>query len=204
MTSVNRREPENTISIVSNASGSWGYGAICGCNWFQLEWLGLGQAQQYNITTKELLPVVVAAALWGQSWRGQSVKALCDNSAVVAIVNSGSSRDPEAIHLKRSLAFVEFHLFCQHIHGRDNTAADALSRNRLTLFHDVYPQARKEPTDIPAAVLDQARLDLRGLDKSVDRLFQECLAPSTARTYVTVYGEIGHNAACVDVAKRSI
>ncbi len=32
MTSVNRREPENTISIVSDASGSWGYGAICECN----------------------------------------------------------------------------------------------------------------------------------------------------------------------------
>ncbi len=115
------------------------------------------------------------------------MKALCDNSAVVAIVNSGSSRDPEAIHLKRCLAFVEakwqFHLFCQHIQGRDNTAADALSRNRLTLFHDVYPQAKEEPTDIPAAVLDQARLDLRGLNKSVDRFFREDLAPSTARTY---------------------
>ena len=64
----------------------------------------------------------------GQSWRDQSVKALCDNSAVVAIVNSVSSRDPEAIHLKRCLAFVEakwqFHLFCQHIQSRDNTAAD--------------------------------------------------------------------------------
>ncbi len=102
-------------------------------------------------------------------------------------MNSGSSRDPEAIHLKTCLAFVEakwqFHLFCQQTKGRDNTAADALSRNRLTFFHDVYPQAREEPTEIQAAVLDQARLDLRGLDKSVDRLFREGLAPSTARTY---------------------
>ncbi len=47
----------------------------------------------------------------------------------------------------------------------------------------MYPQAREEPTEIPSAVLNQARLDLRGLDKSVDRLFREGLAPSTARTY---------------------
>ena len=107
MMSVNRREPENTISIVSDASGLWGCGAICGCNWFQLEWLGLGQAQQFNIMTKKLLPVVVAAVLWGQSRWGQSVKVLCDNSAVVAMVNSGSSRDPEAMHLRKCLAFVE-------------------------------------------------------------------------------------------------
>ncbi len=67
MTSVYKWEPEITISIVSDASGSWDYGAICGCNWSQLEWLGLGQAQQYNITTKVLLPVVVAAVLWGRA-----------------------------------------------------------------------------------------------------------------------------------------
>ncbi len=158
MTSVNRSEPEKTIAIVSDASGSWGCGAVCGQDWFQLKWQGLGQAQQYHITAKELLPVVVATAIWGQDWQGQTVKAWCDNTAVVAIVNSGSSKDPEAMHLRRCLAFLEAkwqcHLFCEHIRGRDNTAADALSRDKLTLFRDVCPQAKEEPAAIPAAVVD--------------------------------------------------
>ncbi len=86
------------------------------------------------------------------------MKAWCDNTAVVAIVNSGSSKDPEAMHRRRCLAFLEAkwqcHLFCEHIRGRDNTAADALSRDKLTLFRDVCPQAKEEPAAIPAAVLD--------------------------------------------------
>ena len=146
------------ISMASDASGSWGCGAFCGSDWFQLSWQGLGHAQQYDITAKELVPVVVAAAVWGQDWQGQTVKAWCDNSAVVAIVMSGSSRNQEAMHLWRCLAFLEakwqFHLSCDHIRGRDNTAADALSRNRLSLFHSVHPQAKPNPTIVSAAVLD--------------------------------------------------
>ena len=146
------------IPMASDASGSWGCGAFCGSDWFQLSWQGLGHAQQYDITAKELVPVVVAAAVWGQDWQGQTVKAWCDNSDVVAIVMSGSSRNPEAMHLRRCLAFLEakwqFHLSCDHIRGRDNTAADALSRNRLSLFYSVHPQAKPNPTIVPAAVLD--------------------------------------------------
>ena len=75
--------------------------------------------------------IVVATAVWGQQWQGQTVKAWCDNSAVVAIVNSGSSRNPEAMHLRRCLAFLEArwqcHTECAHIKGVNNSVANALS-----------------------------------------------------------------------------
>ena len=51
-----------------------------GPEWFQLQWQGLGQAQQYGITAKELFPVV-------DSSLGAAV-ARSDNVAVVATVNS--------------------------------------------------------------------------------------------------------------------
>ncbi len=96
----------------------------------------------------------MAAALWGRRWAGKTVRAQCDNAAVVAIVNPGSSREPEAMHLLRCLAFLEakfsFYMFATHIRG----LTDALSRNKITLFHSLYPQAKKEPVDIPAAILD--------------------------------------------------
>ena len=59
--------------------------------------------------------------------------AQCDNAAVVAIINSGTSKDCEAMHLMRCLAFTsakfEFLLLSTHISGVSNVLADALYRN---------------------------------------------------------------------------
>ena len=83
---------------------------------------------------KELLLIVVAVAIWGPSWAGNLVKAKCDNMSVVATVNSGSCREPDAMHLRRCLAFLEARWSCQvkavHIPGVENVVVDALSRNR--------------------------------------------------------------------------
>ena len=155
MSVVNRAEPEFKVSMVSDASGSWGCGALHGQDWFQLKWEGLGESSQQNITVKELLPIVIAAAMWGKRWAGSTVRAQCDNTAVVEIVNSGSCREPEAMHLRRCLAFLEaqfqFYIWVTHIRGRDNLLADALSRNK---FHSLYPQVNKDPVPIPASLLD--------------------------------------------------
>ena len=107
MTAVNRVRPEHEVAMVSDASGSWGYGAVCNRQWFQLKWTGHGKAADYGVTAKELIPIVIAAAVWGRSWQGKTVLAKCDNMAVVAIVNSGTSKEKEAMHLRRCLAFLE-------------------------------------------------------------------------------------------------
>lgn len=105
MSVVNKARPECEVAMVSDASGSWRCGAINGQEWFQLKWAGQGSCSEQNITVKELLPIVIVAAVWGADWSGKTVEANCDNAAVVAIVNSGSSREPEAMHLQGSLAF---------------------------------------------------------------------------------------------------
>ena len=40
--------------------------------------------EDYGIMAKELLPIVVAAAVWGAEWSGKTVMAKCDNLSVVA------------------------------------------------------------------------------------------------------------------------
>ena len=45
------------------------------------------------IAPKELVPVIMACAVWGRAWRGKSVRVNCDNQAVVAVLNSGYSKD---------------------------------------------------------------------------------------------------------------
>lgn len=87
-----------------------------------------------------------------------TVRARCNNAAVVSIVNSGSGRVKEAMHLMRCPAFIsakyEFFIFSTHIRGIDNTLADALSRDNKQLFHTLHPQAKQDTTPIPAGLLD--------------------------------------------------
>ena len=117
----------------------------------------MGETARYGITAKELLPIVVAMAVWGKAWQGQSVLARCDNMAVVAIVNSGTSRETEAMHLRRCLAFLEakwsIHLWAEHVKGSDNQVADAISRNKPEVLSLLPPQAERTPAVIPEEVL---------------------------------------------------
>ena len=72
--------PTNPSHVVrSDASGSWGCGAVYEDVWFQLQWPPSWQA--VSIAPKELVPIVVAVILWGPHWAGQCICCLCDNSS---------------------------------------------------------------------------------------------------------------------------
>ena len=91
-------------TITSDASGSWGCGAYtCSGEWFQLKWPK--RWHHYHITVKELLPIVLAIAMWGRDWQGSSIRCRCDNAAVVAVLRSGWCKNKYAMHLLRSLHF---------------------------------------------------------------------------------------------------
>ena len=153
MVAVNRRAPE--CDVVSDASGSWGCGAVFRGQWFQLEWKGLGSTQGYGIMAKELFPIVVAAAVWDPEWAGKTVRARCDNQAVVATVNSGSCRKAEAMHLRRCLAFLGASTWWgKHIRGVDNVVADALSRDKAQLACLLLQGTVRLPVEVPDGVLD--------------------------------------------------
>ena len=83
--------------------------------------------------------VLLAAAIWGQTWRGTRVCFRSDNMAVVSVLRSGAAKDSILMHLLRCLHFYvaiwQFSYTAAHIAGSLNTAADALSRNKSSLFH---------------------------------------------------------------------
>ncbi len=79
---LGERQPDH--ELVSDASGSWGCGAEWKGKWFQLSWETAQSAREWSIMPKEMLPIVIAAIVWGEQWEGSSVLAWCDNSAVVA------------------------------------------------------------------------------------------------------------------------
>ena len=149
MLSDRRTSPDTFVT--SDASGRWGCGAYCEADWFQLQWGP--ESVHLHITIKELILIVIAATIWGKRWSKKTIIAQCDNAAVVAIINSGTSKDCEAMHLMRCLAFIsakyEFSLFATHISGVSNVLADALSRNNAQYFLSNYPQAHTTACTIP-------------------------------------------------------
>ena len=141
-----------TGTITSDASGHWGCGAFNNKGqWFQLRWPAVWS--DVHITVKELLPIVVACAVWGRQWRGKAVRCRCDNAAVVAIMKSGTSKHPLAMHLVRCLFFFtaghQLTLRPEHLPGRENVAADHLSRDALSSFMQLTPGAEPHPTTLP-------------------------------------------------------
>ena len=168
-------------TVIADASGSWGCGAYClpTSQWFQiqwpLEWAGT------DIAAKELFPLVIAAAIWGSSWSGHRVTFKSDNIAAVQSLLQNRAKDPYLSHLLRCLFFFRAHfrfeVVPQHIAGSLNTAADALSRNNISKFYYIFPQAPHLPVTTPQSLI--ALLLDHNLNWTSPRwrtLFNDCLS----------------------------
>ena len=139
------------ITMIADASGTWGCGAVYGSSWLQLPWGGL--LINAHISIKEMVPIVIGTAIWGKYWKGRSVRILSDNTVVVAAINTNTSKVREIAHLLRCLAFISAHWQCHlsaaHVPGAQNSVADAISRNNMVTFRVLHPQAAEEPEQIP-------------------------------------------------------
>ena len=93
MLPIKERGQEWQVSMESDVSGSWGCGAIWGAKWLQVQWQGLEGVAELNITIKELLPIILAASIWVRGWAGKLVRARWDNMAVVAVLETRTSKE---------------------------------------------------------------------------------------------------------------
>ena len=152
-----------SIEIWSDASGSWGCGAWWNVEWFQIEWKDWPAFAGASIAAKELLPIIVAAAVWGPHWGGSVVLCHCDNEGVVAALKGGYCKDPTLAHMLRCLFFLEakfdLSLSAVHVPGIENGAADSISRNKLHVFFDLVPQAHQEPCSVPRELIHRLVID---------------------------------------------
>ena len=144
-----------TAHIYTDASGSFGCGGVLVSSlWFHFPWPA--SWAEVDISVKELVPLVAAAALWGRLWHRTRVCFHSDNMAVVAMLQNRSARGEKARHLMRCFyfytAFFRFDYIAVHVPGILNSAADALSRNNIPLFTSLIPQASQ--VQVPAPLLD--------------------------------------------------
>ena len=147
--------PPSDFSLSSDASGRYGFGVYYDGEWFNGSWL---PAQQpLCIAYKELFPIVLACHVWGASWARQRVEFQCDNTAVVSVIMSGTSKDEQLMHLLRALYLVStrynFKVTAKHVPGKTNCLADALSRFQMSQFFQLAPQAKTKPVLVPPEVM---------------------------------------------------
>ena len=110
-------------------------------------------SKAHHITVLELYPIVLAIRLWHTLLQDSCVLFLCDNMAVVHIINSMSSKDKVLMKLVRKLVILCMRhniLFAaKHVPGHSNVLADKLSRNRLQDAKKLYPSLDQEPAPVP-------------------------------------------------------
>ena len=83
--------------MTSDASGSWGCGAWFNDQWFQLQWNR--SSYGLHIAVKELIPILIGTFIWGEHWKGATVTAYCDNTAVVSLLNGRYSADDHMMQM---------------------------------------------------------------------------------------------------------
>ena len=154
-TSSHEARPPSS-EIFSDASGSWGCGALWESYWFQAPWAA--DWLDINIATKELVPVVIAVGIWGPRWSISQILIHTDNMAVVKIIKARTSHDKLIMHLLRCLHFLcamySIHMLALHIPGVENIPADALSHNNLNQFLISTPKADCSATPVPWQLWD--------------------------------------------------
>lgn len=145
------------LNLYTDAAGKFGYGAVFGTKWFYGTWEDLSLQQDYNITFKELFPIVIAVETWGQALANQSILFHSDNIAVVEIINKISSKDTSVMCLVRRLvlACLRHNILFQaeHIPGKINTLPDLLSRLQVQKFLGLAPYMDRFPTTVPKQYL---------------------------------------------------
>ena len=146
---------KHDFCIQTDASGSWGCAAFFQGEWLQLPWNEAWTS--VGIMAKELAPILLSIAVWGTRLAKKRALFQCDNMSVVEALKKGSSKDRVVMQLLRSLWFYVAHydidLTCVHIMGVANTTADYLSRNNMSSFFSLNPQASTLPTPLPPSLL---------------------------------------------------
>ena len=141
-----RWAPMPVLHVSSDATGSVGYGAILGRDWFAGRWSPL--QMPLSVAYKELFPSVLAASLWGISglqsgWN--SVLTLQQWSNLMVLLR----------HLSLLAARHSFVFTARHVPGKSNAIADAISPFDFQRFHQLAPYASSTATPVPPLVLDQ-------------------------------------------------
>ena len=136
--------------MVSDASTK-GFGAWCGADYFYGSWThgeqlydkGCGHqveppvldnlfVHEGNINVYELYPVLMGLKRWAKSYSNTRVHCITDNMQVLAMINTGRSKNKLCMEWLREIFWICFihniEIYATYIKSKDNILADQLSR----------------------------------------------------------------------------
>lgn len=138
--------------------------------------------EDLSIAVKELIPVVLAAVIFGSQWTGKVSQFKVDNAAVVHIIGATYTQNSHIMHLVGLLVFCASYLYnfwfkVSHIPGVANTAADALLRNNIDEFFSQVPYACQGfHRSVSSVGLPQPNMDIHSLDGTLQSYYSTALA----------------------------
>ena len=146
-------EHNDTISLFTDAAASIGFGGYFEGHWFQGRWPSAFLDNPPSIAFLEFYPLVVSVHCWGHWLANRKVLFRTDNSAVVHIINSQSSRCDKIMQLVRNFVcrclMHNIWFRAVHVPGVLNDIADSLSRFQIERFRMLAPGADPIMTQIP-------------------------------------------------------
>ena len=144
------------MELCTDASSTLGFGGFFKNSWFYDKWpddLPNEGDEKLSMAFRELYPIVIAAILWGKYWSTKRIKFFCDNLGTVQIIRKGRSKVKYINKLMRQLTWCSVkHNFCiyaEHLPGKTNVIADALSRFQIMEFKRLVPNADEKPQQVP-------------------------------------------------------
>ena len=143
------------LKLSTDSASLYGYAAILGNQWFHGKWPPLWR--NYLVTVLELYPVLASLEFCAKNLKNKCVLLLCDNMAVVDIINKLTSKDNIVMRLMRRLVLCcmqnNILLKAKHIPGKRNVLADLLSHFQVAQAKQVAPWILDKPAQLPASIL---------------------------------------------------
>ena len=141
----------------SDAASNCGFRAYFQKEWFADKWPR--DTQDISVLVKEMIPIVIAAELWGHLWARKCVLFRSHNLSVVSTLQSGLCRARHVAFCFRELSTCavlnNFSFTAKHVPRWRNSASDALSRFRFQDFRSLVPDANTVSTPVPQALLSK-------------------------------------------------
>lgn len=144
------------INLFTDASGSWGFAAYFDGRFIHSPWGPhfAEERQSNNISFLELFPICVAMEVWGEELRSKKIIFHCDNLGIVEVLNKQTAKCTRIMSLLRALVLqcLRHNIIfrAEHVPGKRNSIADALSRFQMTRFRQLAPEADAQGTPFPA------------------------------------------------------
>ena len=141
------------LDLFTDAASTVGFGAVFGAKWFHGIWPPSCKGK--NIALLELYPICLALYMWGPYLANKCITMHCDNQAIVAILNSSTSKDSEIMVLVRKIVLLcmtkNILIHAVYIPSHANLLCDLLSRDQVDKARQVGPHLEATPTLIPKA-----------------------------------------------------